>query len=208
MSKTSIEPRVYAQLRDKAEEQLQAGTTASQSQWSVGVDALRLLHRLSSNPESAEDALKLLHELQVHQVELDLQIEEISDNERAVADELSLYRKLFDFAPVGYLLIDFEGNIIQGNLAAAELLGAGRDDLDGHPIATFLPARSRPLLLGLLERVKQSGARDHCQAEAGGGAHGSRHLQFLASLPAGGEHILLACCECGNADISSKTLHG
>ncbi|MGJ7456528.1 PAS domain S-box protein [Halomonas sp. MA07-2] len=196
------EPSVYTQLRDKAEEQLLTGSTSSPSQWSVGVDALRLLHRLSSDPDNADDALKLLHELQVHQVELDLQIEEITNNERAVAEELSLYRKLFDFAPLGYLLVDVEGNIIQGNLAAAELLGVEPDDLEGHPIATFLPVRSRPLLLGLLERIAQSGDRDGCLAEAGRGAQGSRHVQFLASLPPGGEHILLACCESGNADIS------
>lgn len=137
----------------------------------MGVDALCLLHRLSSNPDNAEDALKLFHELQVHQVEIDLQVEEIAANanERALLEDFSLYRKLYDFSPLGYFLVDFEGNIIQGNLAAAELLGVGRDDLEGYPIDTFLLVQSRPLLLGLLQRVAQSGARDCCLAEAGGG---------------------------------------
>ncbi|PXX98440.1 PAS domain S-box protein [Halomonas sp. LBP4] len=198
MPTTTNESNVYTQLRDKAEAQLQTGTTASH--WSVGVDALRLLHRLSSNPDNAEDALKLLHELQVHQVELDLQNEEIAANERALVEDLSLYRKLYDSAPLGYFLVDFEGKVIQGNLAAAELFGVGQNDLEGQRIDTFLKPQNRQQLLGLLQRVAQSGARDCCVAEMGGRAQGSRHLQFLASLPPGREHILLACCECASAD--------
>jgi PAS domain S-box-containing protein len=200
MPTTIDKPNAYSQLRDKAEAQLQAGMTPTASHWSVSVDALSLLHRLSSNPDNAEDALKLLHELQVHQVELDLQNEEIAANEQALAEDLTLYRELYDSAPLGYCLIDFEGNIIRGNLVASELFGVGRDDLDGRPISTFLLAESRPLLLDLLGRVAQSGARESCVAEMGGGAQGSRHLQFLASLPPGREHILLACCECISAD--------
>lgn len=194
------ESSASTQLRAKAEAQLQAGATPTTSHWSVGVDALRLLHRLSSNPDNAEDALKLLHELQVHQVELDLQNEEMGANERALVEDLNLYRTLYDSAPLGYFLVDLDGKVIQGNLAAAELFGVEHDDLVGRPIGTFLLAQGRPRLLGLLQRVAQSGARDRCLAEAGGRAQGSRLLQFLASLPPGGEYIQLVCCECTSAD--------
>ncbi|MDI5891545.1 PAS domain-containing protein [Halomonas rhizosphaerae] len=200
MPTTSNESSVYTQLRDKAEAQLQMGTTPTASHWSVGVDALSLLHRLSSNPDNAEDALKLLHELQVHQVELDLQNEEVAANEQALGEELSLYRNSYDSAPFGYFLVDLEGKVIQVNLAGTELFGVGRDDLEGHPIDTCLPAESRPQLRGLLQHVAKSGARDSCVAKTGGGAQGSRHLQFLASIPPGREHILLACCECASGE--------
>ncbi|UYG04718.1 PAS domain S-box protein [Halomonas sp. LR3S48] len=193
-------PNVSIQLRDKAEAQLQAGTTPVASHWSVGVDALRLLHQLSSNPDNAEDALKLLHELQVHQVELDLQNEEIAATERALVEDLSLYRTLYDSAPLGYFLVDLEGNIIQGNIAAAALFGVGREDLEGHPIGTFLLAESRPQLLDLLRHVAQSGAMDSCLAKTGAHTQGSRHMQFLASLSPERKHILLICRECGNAE--------
>lgn len=197
---TINESNVYTQLRDKAKAQLLEGTTPTSSHWSVGVDALHLLHRLSGNPDSAEDALKLLHELQVHQVELDLQNEEIAANEQVLVEELSLYRELYDSAPLAYFLVDLEGKVIQGNLAAAELFGLERDDLEGHPFDTLLLAKSRPRLHGLLQRVAQSGDRDSCIAEAGVDPQDSRHLQFLASIPLGGEYILLACCECASAN--------
>ena len=198
MPSTINEPNAYIQLRDKAEARLQAGTAASHG--SVGVDALRLLHRLSSNPDNAEDALKLLHELQVHQVELDLQNEQIAANERALVEDLSLYRTLFDSAPIGYLLVDLEGNVIQCNVAAAELFGIGRDELEGHPIDTLLLPQSRPKLLGLLQQVAQSGARDSCVAETAGSTQGSRHMQCLASLSPERKHVLLVCRECANAE--------
>lgn len=203
MPTANSDPNVHMQLRNKAEAQLLAGTSQTASPWSVGVDALRLLHRLSSHPDHAGDALKLLHELQVHQVELDLQNEEFATNEQARAEELSLYLTLYDSAPFGYCLVDFEGNITQGNLAATELFGVGPDELEGRPIDIFLLAKSRPLLLSLLQRVAQSGVSDSCVAEAAERAGGPRHLQFLASLPPGREHILLACCECASADSPS-----
>ncbi len=194
------EPSVYKKLRDKAEAQLLSGTTPTAGQWSMGVDALRLLHRLSSDPNKAEDALKLLHELQVHQVELDLQNEEISANERVIAEDLCLYRTLYDCAPLAYCIVDVEGMVIQANLAAAELFGVAQDHLEGHRIDRFLNQKSRPQFLGLLQSAMQSGVRNSCVAERVGGAQGSRHVQFLASTPPKREHILLACCECGNVE--------
>lgn len=190
----------YAQLRARAEAQLQAGASSSATHWSVGLDALRLLHRLSSHPDNAEDALKLLHELQVHQVELDLQNQEIAANEQELVEDVNLYRELYDSAPVAYFLVDFEGKIIQGNSVAAELFGSGHDDLQGLPIDTLLLARNRPLLHGLLQRVAQSGERDSCIAEAKGREQGSQHLKLLASTSPGREHILLVCCECTNVE--------
>lgn len=200
MPTTIRESEAQTRLRDKAEAQLQAGATPAPGQWSVGIDALRLLHRLSSSSDHAEDALKLLHELQVHQVELDLQMEEIAANERALAEDLRLYRTFYELAPLGYFLLDLEGSIIRVNLAATELLGVEHEDLEGHSVDTFLLAQSRPGLLDLLQRVRQNGGRESCIAATGGFARPSRRLQFLASMPPGGDHLLLACCECTSPD--------
>lgn len=195
MPTTIDESNAYTQLRTKAEAQLEAGTSQPSGHWSMGVDALSLLYRLASNPENGEDALKLLHEMQVYQVELDLQHEEIASSERALAEDLSFYRELYDSAPIAYFLVDFEGVIIQANVAAAELLGVGQTDPGGQRIDSFLVPESRSPLLDLLQRVAKSGDRDSCLAEAGDGAGRSRRLRFLASVSARREYILLACCE-------------
>lgn len=200
MSTSNNESNAYKQLRDKAVTHLQTGTSPTASHWSVGVDALRLLHRLSSDPDNADDALKLLHELQVHQVELDMQNEEIAANEQALMEDLHLYRSLYDCAPLAYFVIDLEGKVIQGNLAAAELFDVGQDELEEKRIDAFLKPQDRPRLLGLLQRVAESGARDSCVVETGGEAISSRYLQFMATLSPGREQLLLACCEGASAE--------
>lgn len=200
MPKTTDQSNVYFNLRDRAEAHLLSGTSPSSGQWSMGVDALRLLHRLSGDPDLAEDALKLLHELQVHQVELDLQNEEIAANERALMEDLSLYRALYEHAPVGYLVVDLEGAVVQANLTGAELFGVAREDMEGERFDTFISPQSRPQFLGLLERVVQSGSKGFCTAESAEGSQGSRRLQVAASLPEGQAHILLACCERQNIE--------
>lgn len=195
MTKSVDESNVYTKLRKKAETQLLSGTTTTVGQWSMGIDALQLLHRLSSNPDNAEDALKLLHELQVHQVELDLQNEEIASNEQALEEELGLYRALYDGAPMAYCVVDFEGTVIQANASAAELFGVAQGNLEGQRIDTFLNPKSQPTLLSLLKNVAKNRNKDGCVVQMAGKAGGSRRLQFLASFSPDHAQILLACCE-------------
>jgi hypothetical protein len=74
----------HVQLRQKAETRISGGNAPATKGWTLGAASLMLLHRLASNPDTASDALKLLHELQVHQVELDLQHEHINDERQAL----------------------------------------------------------------------------------------------------------------------------
>lgn len=200
MSTTLDRSHATSPLRTKAEAQLQAGTAPATSYGSMGVDTLRLLHRLSSDPDHAADALKLLHELQVHQVEIDLQHEEIAAHERAVEADLHRYQALYDYAPLGYLLVDVQGRVIQANLAAAELFGVGRDELEGQPVDSVLNPQQRPRLHDLLQRVATSGGRESCVARASVGTQGPRPMQFMAAIAPGRERLLLACCECAPAE--------
>ncbi len=196
MPTTVEESNVYTQLRDRAEARLRAGATPAAGHWSMGIDALSLLHRLSSQPDRADDALKLLHELQVHQVELDLQNEEVSANERATEQDLGIYRALYESAPFGYCVVNVEGSVIKGNAAAAALFGTGSEPLEGQRLDGFLNSQTRPLLKDLLSRVATNGARSSCVVQLGGKPEGAGNLQFVASMPPEGEHILLACFEC------------
>lgn len=190
----TVEPNIYMQLRSEAEARLEAGTAAACRNWPLGTDALHLLHRLSSDPRTAADALKLLHELQVHQVELDLQNEELHANEQRLVEEVSRYKELYEFAPFGYLLVDFQGGIIKSNRAAAELLGVGRDELTDNRIDRFLAAESRPAFLGLLERVGQYGSTLTCDVTVDGEANTSRILRVVARADPDKRYALLACC--------------
>ncbi len=196
MSTPKLEPNFYMQLRNEAEARLKGGTAATHGGWSLGVDSLHLLHRLSSDPETAGDAIKLLQELQVHQVELDLQHEEMLANEQRLVEELSRYKELYEFAPIAYFLVDFQGEIVESNRAGAALLGVGSDGLPGGRIDRFLAVESRSVLLELLERLGEDGATQTCEVTTDGASNGSRSLQVVAKVSPDKRCALLTCYEC------------
>jgi PAS domain S-box-containing protein len=91
-----------------------------------------------SSPQSLEDVQQLLHELEVHQIELRMQNAEL----REVRDELeqsrNKYAELYDFAPVGYFTFDNLGVIQQVNLAGAQMLGMERGQLTGTTFSALI----------------------------------------------------------------------
>jgi PAS domain S-box-containing protein len=78
------------------------------------------------------------HELQVHQIELEMQNEQLRKTAVALEQAHARYVDLYDFAPVGYLLLDEKGRITQANLTSATLLGEERGSLVGRPLAAFV----------------------------------------------------------------------
>lgn len=85
-----------------------------------------------------EDIRALVHELEVHRIELKAQNEELVEAQRAAESSLELYRELYESVPVGYLTLDPEGTIQRTNLAAADLLGIARDQLVGRKLSDFV----------------------------------------------------------------------
>ena len=195
MSNPATNPGSLSPLRLAAERKLREGTAPLTNSTGISADALELLHRLAVGPDSAGDALKLLHELQTHQVELDLQHEQLKANEHEFTQELDRYKALFDFAPVGYLVVSREGHIIEANLAGVQLLGVEPGNFEGRPLANFLAPGSRLALLGLLKKLRNDGASATCEVQPGDGADGSRPLRIAANMALGSEAILMVVSE-------------
>jgi PAS domain S-box-containing protein len=86
---------------------------------------------------------KLLHELQVHQIELEIQNEELQTARDEVAALLDGYAELYDLAPVGFLTLTANGKIKHANLTAASILGEERSRLLGSSFPHYLADRSR-----------------------------------------------------------------
>lgn len=93
-------------------------------------------------PSEAE-TMRLVHELKVHQIELELQNEALRAAQVEVEAGLRHYTRLFDFAPVGYLRLSLDGVIQESNLAAATLLSTERARLKGARFQSFLSEASR-----------------------------------------------------------------
>jgi hypothetical protein len=95
MSTKPIAPEQLSNLRHRATSRLSAGAGATRAPVSAS-NALAVLHDLASSPETAADALALLHELQVHQVELDLQADELRESRAGLETALRRQTDLYD----------------------------------------------------------------------------------------------------------------
>ncbi len=160
-------------LRLRAQSSL--GRDASPGQVAGGVaSALGVLMDMASSPDTAADALAVLHELQVHQVELALQSEELraslSDLELAMARQVQLY----DCAPVAQFTVDEQLLVLEANLTGAQLLATDREALLGMSLGSFLAPPSLDELGQLLSTSRQgqsSGATDLVLTSDVGGPH-------------------------------------
>ena len=106
---------------------------------------LRLKDQQSKKPPNQTDAdnRRQLHELEVHQIELEMQNEELRESREATEALLEKYTDLYDFAPVGYLTLDREGIIREANLTGASVLGIARSALINGRFGHFVAAASR-----------------------------------------------------------------
>jgi PAS domain S-box-containing protein len=195
MPSWNIDPSDQTRLRLAADTRLSEGNAPPSIGWTISGDVLALLYRLASDPDTAGDALKLLHELQAHQVELDLQHAQLEANERAFAEDLAHYKALYDFAPVGYFVVGLEGLIIDGNLAGANLLGVDPPEFRNQSVDSFLAPESRPAFVDLLKTLREGGSGASCEVHPRHGADGSRRFRITASRSPGGEVVLMAVSE-------------
>jgi hypothetical protein len=121
-----------------------------------------VLHALASSPATAPDALALLHELQVHQVELDLQAQELHESRAELESALRRQIALCDCQPVGHVTIDPHMVLHELNLAGAEMLGIGRDDAYGLKLDAYLSADSARQCRSAMARVDTGMRRTSC----------------------------------------------
>jgi len=111
---------------------------------------------------NAVDSQRLLHELQVHQIELEMQNAELRQARDELEVALENYTDLYDFAPSGYFTLAATGAILQANLTGATLVGIERSRLLGQSFRGLVSAEFRPEFSTFLEKVfageaKQSG---------------------------------------------------
>ena len=114
--------------------------------------------------ESAVDNRRLLHELQVHQIELEMQNAELQEWRTQAETLLEKYVDLYDFAPVGYFSLDQKGRILRVNLVGAAMLGVERSRLVSRSLPRFAVVSSRSVIMALLARVFAGDSNQACEA--------------------------------------------
>jgi len=111
-----------------------------------------------SGDQSAQTE-KLIHELQVHQLELEVQNRELRDAQASLEESRARYAELYDFAPVAYLTLDSEGQIVELNLSACTLLGREREKLIGRSFVSVAAISEPAVFWSHLKKCIHSGER-------------------------------------------------
>ncbi len=112
-----------------------------------------------------EKVAALVHELRVHQVELEMQNESLRQAQVDLEQSRTKYTDLFDFAPVGYLVFDRTGVVEEANLTAVSMLQVDRSQLIGKVFSTLLRRLSRDVWLLHFKAVFKSGQPQECDLE-------------------------------------------
>jgi len=183
MKKTRSETEDAGDLRRRAEERFGA-------------------HRADSSADKITlpaETQRLLHELQVHQIELEMQNEELQRARLDVEEGLSRYTDLYEFAPVGYLTLNRAGEIRQVNLTGARLLGLERSHLVGKRLAVLVDTDSRAVFNTFFTKVFDSGIKETCEVVVRPELASPFAVEFAATSAAGGKE-----CRVVATDITAR----
>lgn len=108
---------------------------------------------------------EIIHELEVHQIELEMQNSELKNTLVALEEAKDRYVDLYDFAPVGYLTISPKGVIVEANITAATMLGVERSRLLTHGFALFIPTKDLTIWEHLLVNIFYDYKENSCELE-------------------------------------------
>ncbi|HBA54934.1 MAG TPA: hypothetical protein DCZ04_10925, partial [Syntrophorhabdus aromaticivorans] len=112
---------------------------------------------------SPDEAQEMLHELQVHQIELEMQNDELRRTQEELEASRERYFDLYDLAPVGYFTFGEEGLILEANLRVAELLGRTRSALINLPLSRFVLPEDQDIYYRHCKELFATGGPGKCE---------------------------------------------
>jgi len=117
--------------------------------------------------EAEHDTKKLLHELQVHQIELEMQNEELRETNEIAESALKKYTMLYDLAPMGYFTLAADATILELNFTGAEMLGDRRFSLVNSNFKLFVSEQSRDVFNDFFKKVYTEKNKVSCEITLG-----------------------------------------
>lgn len=181
-------------LRQRAEERLLDDGRASAA--SAAAAGRADLGRLSDNPR------RLLHELEVYQVELALQSEQLEAARAWIEAALASYTELYDYAPVPYLTLNRFGVVMESNLAGARLLGIERARVLDKRLERFVVEADRQRITACLKTVFTTANDALCELALVTSEGAVRTVEMRATLSNKGD-----TCRAVLIDVSERSAH-
>jgi PAS domain S-box-containing protein len=137
---------------------------------SVRTRSAHATNRYSASGTSHADtqSLKLLHELETQQTDLDRQYKSLLLAEKKAKTASDKFTALYDFAPTGYFTLNHQGIIAELNLRGAKILGHERSDLLHRSFQQFISPNSQTIFLHFLKKVLASTCKHFCKVNLSG----------------------------------------
>jgi PAS domain S-box-containing protein len=204
MKKTPSDP--FAGLRQRAEETLRERPADPLTGLERPRETGQALDDLL--PEEALDELlpgevqRLVHELQVHQIELELQNEELRRAQEELEASRAKYLDLYNLAPVGYFTLNAQGTILEANLTGARLLGVERGRLIGRPLTRFIVRADQDVYYFHRRELFESGAPQVCDLRLTRGDNSQFHARIRATVAEGADGNPV--CHATLSDVSAR----
>ena len=152
----------------------------------------RLGERPAADRLNADEQITLLHELQVHQIELEMQNTELCQARDALATALEKYTDLYDFAPVGYVTLDRIGTILTANLTGSKFVGVEHRQLIGRRFGLLLDNKGRPDFADFLDNIFTSPSKEVCEVTLLKEGKSEQTVQIEGVAAASGEECRIA----------------
>ena len=158
-------------------------------------DQLRAKSAEAPPPRTEAESQRLIHELEVHQIELEMQNAELLKSREEAETASAKYSDLYDFAPLGYFTLDKDGVIRAANLTGATLLGIERARLIGRRFDSFLSPEVRPSFIPFLGKVVARPTKETCEVSLQRKENTPLFVQIEAVAEASGQECRIALIE-------------
>jgi PAS domain S-box-containing protein len=152
---------------------------------------------------SGYDIQRLVHELQVHQIELEMQNEQLNKAQEEVEELLDKYFDLYELAPIGYFTLDRQGLILEANLAGANLLGEQMRHLLKLGLSRFVSEDSQEKFYFHLRGVVETQTKQSCELRLVK-KNGEQFYVQLVSVPAQDDQSNPASIRTTMSDITER----
>ena len=184
MKEERSDPDKFADLRRRAEEALQA-------------------QPIHTDEMTAADVERLVHELRVHQIELEMQNDELRRAQGELQVSRDRYVDLYELAPVGYFTLSEQGLILEANLTGANLLGVQRGRMIKRPLSRFIVAEDQDIYYFHRQQLFESGAPQVCELRLQR-ADGSHFYARIEATVAKDEASGAPLCRMTVSDVSAQ----
>ncbi|MFO7736547.1 MAG: ATP-binding protein, partial [bacterium] len=148
---------------------------------------------------SEADNLKLIHELEVHQIELEMQNEELALARSEAAASSEKYTELYDFAPIGYFTLSPDGEILELNLSGAKMIGKERSQLKESRVQFFISDDTKSTFNLFLESIFKNTGIETCEITLLNSDNLLIPVYITGTAPENGEYCLITM-----TDISER----